>query len=157
MQKKTGRHHSCKANMTKNLVRYRAAYAFQGDSRASQLSFSAGDIISVDVQRRANGGWVWGTLFGSPRSGWCPENYLVIHAPNQNPPPPQAQASQSPAVAAPNYVFVVDKDDGGPINDGFSIPILGGSQATHSNFRASNPPARRVSARDNNSPHNPFA
>ena len=143
------------AAMATNLVRYRAVYPFQGDSRASQLSFSAGDILSVDVARRANGGWLWGTLFGSPRSGWCPESYLVVHAPQQNYANP-AQTSRAPAPAPATPYFV---DDGGEINDGFSGPIMGGSAGTHSQFRESQstPPLRKVSTRDEDAPKNPFA
>lgn len=147
--------------MTKDLVRYRAAHAFQGDSNAHQISIAAGNIISVDATKKGGAGWVWGTLFGSARSGWCPESYLILlQKPSSVSTGPfnTTSTTTAPPLSVPSsFSSSSDGDPSTVIKDGFSGPIMGGSKDTHSNFRVSDPPVRQVSAKDKDTPNNPFA
>ncbi len=120
------------------VVRYVAKHKFKGNSAASQLSFSKGDILVCDAANQAKD-WVWCTAVKNSESGWCPLSYLV---------PEGGPLAPSKPSKAPWYAE--EKSKSQDIDEGFGGSIMGGSSTSQATPFAVAEPVPTNNYNDNN-------
>jgi len=120
---------------------YRANHAYQGDARASQLSFAAGALLVASDDTPPNNGWILGYIHpSSQHRGWFPASYVTM-VDNNAPPPPQQQPD----------LFGAGNDGG------FGGSAMGGNAAiVNPTANVVNPNKQtHTTLRNNNEPTNP--